>query len=62
MTRTDYLLNEAREQDDTLAGRIKRFNTDLLNYWQCHDPRCRNEDGWCFVDFTGKHYDFDHNH
>ena len=59
LTRTDKLLNRTYAKQDALytAG---NYNKKLLDYWQCHDSRCRNQNGWCFIDYKGKHFDMDH--
>ncbi len=58
-TRTDQLLDRARIRADTLAD-AGNFDRALLNRWQCIDEHCRNQNGFCFVDFAGKHYNMDH--
>lgn len=59
MTRTDRLLDQAKIKADALRA-AGNFEKDLLDHWQCHDSRCKNQNGWCFVDFSGKHYNMDH--
>ncbi|KAL9132381.1 MAG: hypothetical protein Q9175_006446 [Cornicularia normoerica] len=59
LTRTDKLLDRARVKADVLKA-AGNFDKELLDHWQCHDTRCRNHDGWCFVDYSGQHYDMDH--
>ncbi len=58
-TRIDRLLDRARIRADTLAD-AGNFDRALLNRWQCNDEHCRNQNGFCFVDFAGKHYNMDH--
>ncbi len=58
-TRTDQLLDRARIRADKLAD-VGNFDRALLNRWQCIDEHCRNQNGFCFVDFAGKHYNMDH--
>ena len=31
-----------------------------MDRWQCRDDHCTNRNGFCFVDFAGKHYDIAH--
>ena len=46
-----------RLQERRLAG-ANEFERQLLHRWRCDDSTCRNgEDGFCFVDFGGSHYD-----
>ncbi len=58
-TRIDQLLNRARIRAETLAD-AGNFDRALLNRWQCNDEHCRNQNGFCFVDFAGKHYNMNH--
>ncbi len=58
-TRIDQLLNRARIRSDTLAD-VGNFDRALLNRWQCNDEHCRNQNGFCFVNFAGKHYNMNH--
>ena len=44
MTRTDKLLNQARVREDVLKA-SDNFDKELLLHWQCHDPRCNNQNG-----------------
>ncbi|MCJ1459286.1 hypothetical protein MMC28_009663 [Mycoblastus sanguinarius] len=54
-TRTDRLLDqqEARRQQAREEG---NYDLDIIDRWQCHDPDCPNENGFCFVDYSDKHY------
>ena len=58
-TRTDKLLDRARIRADHLTA-AGNFDRELLHRWQCIDRACRNFNGWCFVDFAGKHFNMDH--
>ena len=58
VTRTDKLLDAARERAKALAA-VGNYDKTLLDRWQCRDQHCRNIDGFCFVDFGGKHFDID---
>jgi hypothetical protein len=55
LTRTDRLLEQTRSRAANLedAGKIEK---KLITHWQCHDKRCTNKDGYCFIDYTDKHY------
>ena len=57
-TRTDNLLDRQRAKVDALAL-MGNLDHQLLQRWQCHDDRCRNYNGWCFVDYLNKHYNMD---
>ncbi len=59
ITRTDKLLDRARIRADGLTA-AGNFDRELLHRWQCTDRACRNFNGWCFVDFAGKHFNMDH--
>jgi len=32
----------------------------LLNHWQCNNEHCRNQNDFCFMNFTDKHYNMNH--
>ncbi|KAL9030732.1 MAG: hypothetical protein Q9196_001182, partial [Gyalolechia fulgens] len=60
-TRTDKLLDEARNRAE---GLIEAGSHDkaLVDRWQCRDEHCtnnKNAKGFCFVDYSGKHYAID---
>jgi len=59
ITRIDKLLDRVRIRADSLAA-AGNFDSELLHRWQCNDKQCRNLNGWCFVDFAGKHFNMDH--
>ena len=58
VTRTDKLLNSARDRAEALEA-VGNYNKQLLDRWQCRDQQCRNMNGYCFIDFEGKHFDID---
>ena len=59
ITTTDKRVDQARERAEALHA-AGNFDKDIVDRWQCRDSHCRNENGWCFVDFAGKHYDISH--
>lgn len=59
ITRTDQLLNRANERADALAA-AGNYDRELMEHWECKDKRCRNTAGWCFVDYSGEHFNMDH--
>ena len=58
-TRTDKLLERQRAKIDTFTI-IGNYDHQLLQRWQYIDKRCRNHNGWCIVDYSGKHYNIDY--
>ncbi len=44
---------------DTLVD-VDNFDKALLNRWQCNDEHCKNQNDFCFVNFTDKHYNMNH--
>lgn len=59
VTTTDKRLDQARARAEALHA-AGNWDKDIIDRWQCRDSHCRNENGWCFVDFAGKHYDISH--
>ena len=59
ITTTDKRLDQARERAEALHA-AGNWDKDIIDRWQCRDSHCRNENGFCFVDFAGKHYDISH--
>ena len=59
VTRTDNLLDLQRSKTDKLTS-IGNLNHQLLQRWQCPDERYQNHNGWCFIDYSGKHFTMDH--
>ncbi len=55
----DQFLNWAQIKADTLAD-VNNFNRALLNYWQCNDEHCKNQNDFCFMNFANKHYNMNH--
>lgn len=58
VTRTDKLLDSARDRAEALEA-VGNYDKKLLDRWQCRDQECRNLNGFCFIDFEGKHFDID---
>ena len=58
ITRTDKLLDSARDRAEALEA-VGNYDKKLLDRWQCRDQECRNLNGFCFIDFEGKHFDID---
>ena len=59
ITTTDRRLDQARERAEALHA-AGNWDKDIIDRWQCKDSHCRNENGFYFVDFAGKHYDISH--
>ena len=59
LTHTDILLEKERSHADVMAN-AGEFERDLLEKWSCIDDRCQNLRGYCFVNYSGKHYSMDH--
>ena len=58
VTQTDKLLDSARDQAEALEA-VGNYDKKLLDCWQCKDQACKNLNGFCFIDFEGKHFDID---
>ena len=58
VTRTDKILDSARDRAEALEA-VGNYDKQLLNRWQCRDQQYRNINGYCFIDFKGKHFDID---
>ena len=55
-TRTTAQVEAAAEQRDRNEA-VGCKNHDLIKRWRCHDERCANERGFCFVvPFSDEHY------
>ncbi len=55
----NQLLNQAQIRAETLVD-VNNFNKALLNHWQCNDKHCKNQNDFCFMNFTDKHYNINY--